>query len=56
MDASKKRKMRSGIIAALLLLLILLTGTYAWTQFDNIGFNVVDVEANFGGRFHDNFA
>ena len=47
--------MRTGIIAALLMMLILLTGTYAWTQFNNIGFSAVDLETNFGGRFHNNF-
>ena len=42
-------------MAVLLLLLLLITGTYAWTQFNNVGFNVVYTETNFGGRFHDNF-
>ena len=55
MNVNKKRKLRSGIIAALLMLLILLTGTYAWTQFNNVGFNAMFTETNFGGRFHDNF-
>ena len=54
MDTNKKRKLRSGIIAALLMMLILLTGTYAWTQFNNVGFNAVDVGTNFGGRLHNN--
>jgi len=54
MDANKKRKLRTGIMAALLMMLILLTGTYAWTQFNNVGFNAVDVGTNFGGRFHNN--
>ena len=56
MDTNNKRKLRTGIMAALLMLLILLTGTYAWTQFNNVGFNAVYTETNFGGRFHDNFA
>ena len=43
MDTNNKRKLRSGIMAALL---ILLTGTYAWTQFNNVGFNAVDVDTN----------
>jgi len=55
MDKNNKRKLRTGIIAALLMLLILLTGTYAWTQFNNVGFHAVYTETNFGGRFHDNF-
>jgi len=55
MDSNKKKKVRSGIIASLLMLLILLTGTYAWTQFNNVGFNALDVGTNFGGRFHDSF-
>jgi len=55
MDKNKKRKLRTGIVAALLMLLILLTGTYAWTQFNNVGFNALDVGTNFGGRFHDHF-
>jgi len=55
MDRNKRRKLQTGIIAALLMLLILLTGTYAWTQFNNVGFNALDVGTNFGGRFHDNF-
>jgi len=53
MDKNGKRKLRSGIMAALLLMLILLTGTYAWTQFNNVGFNAVDVVTNFGGRLHN---
>jgi len=28
-----------GIMATLSMMLILLTGTYAWTQFNNAGFN-----------------
>ena len=52
---ARRRKLRSGIIAALLMVLILLTGTYAWIQFNNIGFNAVYTETNFGGRFHNNF-
>jgi len=55
MNTNRKRKLRTGIIAALLMMLILLTGTYAWTQFNNVGFNAVEVGTNFGGRFHDNF-
>ena len=39
MNVNKKRKVRAGIVAAVLLLLMLLTGTYAWTQFNNVGFN-----------------
>jgi len=38
MNTNGKRKLRTGIIAALLMMLILLTGTYAWTQFNNVGF------------------
>jgi len=54
MNENKKRKIRTGIMAALLMLLILLTGTYAWTQFNNIGFNAVYTNTNFGGRMHNN--
>jgi len=56
MKLDRKRKLRTAIAAILLMLLILLTGTYAWTQFNNVGFNAVYTETNFGGRFHDNFA
>ena len=56
MNVNKKRKVRAGIVAALLLLLMLLTGTYAWTQFNNVGFNAVEVGTNFGGRLHNNFS
>jgi len=49
----RQRKLRTGIMAALLMMLILLTGTYAWTQFNNVGFNAVDVGTNFGGRLHN---
>jgi len=55
MNTNKKRKLRTGIMAALLMMLILLTGTYAWTQFNNVGFNAVYTETNFGGRFHNHF-
>ena len=55
MNTNNKRKLRTGIMVALLMMLILLTGTYAWTQFNNVGFNAVEVGTNFGGRFHDNF-
>jgi len=55
MDTNKKRKLRTGVMAALLMMLILLTGTYAWTQFNNVGFGSIYTETNFGGRFHDHF-
>jgi len=54
MNENTKRKIRTGIMAALLMMLILLTGTYAWTQFNNVGFNAVYTNTNFGGRMHNN--
>ena len=54
MNKINKERLRSGILAVILMLLLLLTGTYAWTQFNNIGFSTVDVGTNFGGRIHDN--
>ena len=55
MNTNSKKKLQTGIMAALLMMLILLTGTYAWTQFNNVGFNAVYTETNFGGRLHNNF-
>jgi len=56
MGTNKGSKLRTGIVATLLILLILLTGTYAWTQFNNVRFGTVWTETNFGGRVHNNFS
>ena len=51
---SRYKKFKSIVLAVLLLVIILLTGTYAWTQFNNVGFGALYTETNFGGRFHFN--
>ena len=51
----KQKKFRDVFIGLLLLFIIILAGTFAWSGVRNMAFNPL-YEQNFGGRFHDNFA
>lgn len=50
-------KRRMGLIAAALVVVMVLTGTYAWQSFGQRAFNAAwyDAETNYGGRIHDHY-
>lgn len=51
----KKSKAIKSIIAVILVLAIILTGTYAWQSISQQAVNKVIPDANPGGRLHDDF-
>ena len=51
----KKKKAIKSVIAVMLVLAIILTGTYAWQSISQKALNQVDVDVNPGGRLHDDF-
>ena len=54
---SRVVKRRMGIIASFLVIVMLLTGTYAWQNFGQRAFNSAwdDADTNYGGRVHDHY-
>ena len=53
---NQKLRKQTGIIAIVLVVSMLLTGTYAWQSFNQGAFNVAWFDAhNYGGRIHDHF-
>ena len=55
----KKKKLsakrRNGFVAGLLVILILMTGTFAWQSMQQMAFNPMWRQGNLGGRIHDRF-
>lgn len=51
----KQKKFRDGIVGLLLLAIIMMSGTFAWSGVRNMAFNPL-YDLNFGGRLHDHFA
>lgn len=51
----KQKRLRDGMVGLLLLAIILISGTFAWSGVRNMAFNPL-FELNHGGRFHDHFA
>ena len=52
---SKRKKQVSAVVAAVLVVAIALSGTYAWQSISQRARNEADGFANPGGRLHDDF-
>ena len=54
-EQKKALKRRHGLVASVLAVMLLLTGTFAWTNRMQSAINPMWDETNHGGRIHDNF-
>ena len=52
---SKRKKQLSAVVAAVLAVVVALTGTYAWRSISQTALNEVEIGSNPGGRLHDDF-
>ena len=52
---SKRKKQLSSVVAAVLVVVVALTGTYAWRSFSQTALNEAASGGNPGGRLHDDF-
>ena len=52
---AKRKKQVSAVVAAVLVVAIALTGTYAWQSISQRARNEADGFVNPGGRLHDDF-
>ena len=52
---SKRKKQLSAVVAAVLVVAVVLTGTYAWRSISQTATNEVEIGSNPGGRLHDDF-
>ena len=52
---SKRKKQLSAVVAAVLVVVVALTGTYAWRSFSQTALNEAASGGNPGGRLHDDF-
>ena len=52
---SKRKKQLSAVIAAVLVVVIAMTGTYAWRSISQTALNEAAAGSNPGGRLHDDF-
>ena len=52
---SKRKKQLSAVVAAVLAVVVALTGTYAWRSISQTATNEVEIGSNPGGRLHDDF-
>ena len=52
---SKRKKQISAVVAAVLVVVVALTGTYAWRSFSQTALNEAASGGNPGGRLHDDF-
>ena len=52
---SKRKKQISAVVAAVLVVAVALTGTYAWRSISQTATNEVEIGSNPGGRLHDDF-
>ena len=52
---SKRKKQVSAVVAAVLVVVIALTGTYAWRSISQTALNEAASGGNPGGRLHDDF-
>ena len=54
----RRKKIKKALVVGVLLLILLATGTYAWTSFNQRAINplwAVALESNPGGRIHNNY-
>ena len=51
----KHKKQVSAVVAAVLVVAIALTGTFAWQSISQTALNEVEIGSNPGGRLHDDF-
>ena len=54
-EQKRAQRMRHGAVAAGLMVLILIVGTFAWYNYTQSAINPMYDETNHGGRIHDNF-
>ncbi|MBC8545263.1 DUF6273 domain-containing protein [Bianquea renquensis] len=52
---AKHKKQVSAVVAAVLVVAIALTGTFAWQSISQTALNEVEIGSNPGGRLHDDF-
>ena len=52
---SKRKKQLAAVIAAVLVVVIAMTGTYAWRSISQTALNEAAAGSNPGGRLHDDF-
>ena len=52
---AKRKKQLSAVVAAILVVVVALTGTYAWRSISQTALNEAASGGNPGGRLHDDF-